>query len=1674
MWPVFVLGTLFTDRSLQHKRSNSVLLVHALVHMLRLAVSNYIICSLIFARESYMTDVPDVMDLTGDTPSAVSQVSGKTDPCPTASTSGSPESPNKYPVVDLPRGRVVDGTRNKKVDEVLARDVIRGGGVLVKGDRMEFWYSPDMSLLAQGIDEPQQTIAFSSTAPVPEDPSSSSGQSTPVVTVSKPTTPKKAAVPKKKSSSSASHWIKGTIISTNKAKYSATIDLDQPLVHFGKKIKSLLVFVKLARWKLVESVSTLFSGSIFQPRPDQKPSAPLERVYADPIHAELFYGTDFDASSPDMNDTRKEYFRARKADPTFKATYDFKYSIPVNEQAEMAELKKIERESGGALNRELNEKIAVIDKNLELRIAQLDEIEAVETEPILAQIERAKKSIDEERDTSVLLLESSEGRVSGTGQSVRVARKTIDDTHRSRTIKEVNPLEKKLSSIQSGYEKQRREARSVARGEIEILTEKRDKFIASIKERQSTLKELWKKMAEDDVSAMKSSMGNRLEKEWWELRKLIDSKHPQSLPNCSLCKVVSGWPCQSGKCDACWKFTIYEPKMEELELRVPWSNNRTISEYTPYHVFWSERTRELRQQQPNAELAVFSQICREEWKKMADKSEFEKKRRDQLLDLVDNLVEEEVMEEFTPVPPSGGTMFSSAKRSHSTILQSSADSSESESDEACDKCLSFKQPALILQCDRTEGENIDEDRVCGGMTHTYCCSPPLGEVPEGNWYCSKLCSWVERHKPAMLVDADLETRRRGGRSKKNEPATVIVEDDVSPDSPTGSSLTGVRLDVALGKRLRYQFLLSNWATIEQFLPDCEKVKHSLESKIFKLSAQLDSAGLSIGLAEKIASKSGITGASFPFTVTPPYVQAEMRPYQLDGLNWFITQHDKGANSIMADEMGLGKTLQTLSFFASLNHYMPYFAPFLVVCPLSVLPNWLAESKRWTPQLNVVGLFGPSQERERIKSGFEADRIHLIVTTYEILLTEINWLRSQFHFRYFVLDEAQKIKNTDALVTQACRQIRSVYRVLLTGTPLQNNMKELWSLLNFLYPEVFTVSSVSRFAQAYDSSTTSDDTSASMIKNDDFMRQCQTLLEPIMIRRLKQNVLAAHLPPKTEIVLTAPLSQTQQFHYRQVLKTVTGLVRNMGYKNVSSLLWQLWKCCLHPFLFDGVEEELISGGHAVDNKIVHMSGKMCLLDGLLAKLFEQQSKCLVYSQYTTMLDIIEEYCQWRGWKYLRLDGSTSLARRRFYMHQFNKPIKEGESFNDQYFVFLVSTKAGGVGVNLQSANSVILYDSSWNPFVDAQAEDRAHRMGQKKEVTVYRLITKDTCEERIRFFAQQKLKMKEHVLGEDANGEKTVVDDDLYSPDQLKDILEFGADKILESDEGGENGEKFYASCVDSLNEQLASADKFKQEAKTAKTTTTNKPPPLSPVKRNICIRKYGEEDYTQTKIERTTEMDWLDMMEESKTMVRNRKATTVTVTEAGVGKIQVSKWSIEEAEKEAEQAERERARIDAKKIAGGNKRVTEHDMNCSHCKESVMKQKVIVTTEIDEDGNQVKRRKIDTDNSGYVSCPICPGSFHMQCLRLAVHGIDPDSGSLRTSCPQHKCRLCRRSASNAGGLLFRCTDCPVALCYDCIEKYELVDQFEFLERENVVWETQLGFAAPSTYEYMKCPDCVTK
>ncbi|VDQ01355.1 unnamed protein product [Trichobilharzia regenti] len=398
------------------------------------------------------------------------------------------------------------------------------------------------------------------------------------------------------------------------------------------------------------------------------------------------------------------------------------------------------------------------------------------------------------------------------------------------------------------------------------------------------------------------------------------------------------------------------------------------------------------------------------------------------------------------------------------------------------------------------------------------------------------------------------------------------------------------------------------------------------------------------------TKLGATTAIQRFEASPWYVKGgEMRDYQIRGLNWMIQLHHNNINGILADEM--------------------------------------------------VSLIGNQDERnQKIQDEILKRDWDVLVTSYEMCIKEKTVIR-KFNYVYLVIDEAHRIKNEKSKLSEIVRDFRSQNRLLITGTPLQNNLHELWALLNFLMPEVFA------------SSDMFDD----MFKTDTAHEE--SFVQPDVEKRL---------PPKKECKIYIGLSKMQRELYTKILMKDIDLVNSVGNKvdrvRLLNILMQLRKCCNHPYLFDGMEP---GPPYTTDYHLVDNCGKLMLLDKLLPKLKEQGSRVLLFSQMTRMMDILEDYCLWRGHEYFRLDGSTPHEERQF--------------------LFMLSTRAGGLGINLATADVVIIYDSDWNPQVDLQAMDRAHRIGQTKTVRVFRLITEHTVEERIIMRAEMKLKLDNLVI-----------------------------------------------------------------------------------------------------------------------------------------------------------------------------------------------------------------------------------------------------------------------------------------------------------------------------------------
>ncbi|KAL3508055.1 hypothetical protein ACH5RR_033437 [Cinchona calisaya] len=523
---------------------------------------------------------------------------------------------------------------------------------------------------------------------------------------------------------------------------------------------------------------------------------------------------------------------------------------------------------------------------------------------------------------------------------------------------------------------------------------------------------------------------------------------------------------------------------------------------------------------------------------------------------------------------------------------------------------------------------------------------------------------------------------------------------------------------------------------------------------------------------------------------PSCIQGKMRDYQLAGLNWLIRLYENGINGILADEMGLGKTLQTISLLGYLHEYRGITGPHMVVAPKSTLGNWMNEIRRFCPVLRAVKFLGNPDERKYIREELlVAGKFDVCVTSFEMAIKEKPALR-RFSWRYIIIDEAHRIKNENSLLSKTMRLYSTNYRLLITGTPLQNNLHELWSLLNFLLPEIF--SSAETFDEWFQISGEND--------QQEVVQQLHKVLRPFLLRRLKSDV-EKGLPPKKETILKVGMSQMQKQYYRALLQKDLEVVNAGGErKRLLNIAMQLRKCCNHPYLFQGAEPgpPYTTGDHLVEN-----AGKMVLLDKLLPKLKERDSRVLIFSQMTRLLDILEDYLMYRGYLYCRIDGNTGGEDRDASIDAFNKPGSEK-------FLFLLSTRAGGLGINLATADVVILYDSDWNPQVDLQAQDRAHRIGQKKEVQVFRFCTEYTIEEKVIERAYKKLALDALVIQQGRLAEQKTV-----NKDELLQMVRFGAEMVFSSKDStitDEDIDRIIAKGEEATAELDAKMKKFTEDA----------------------------------------------------------------------------------------------------------------------------------------------------------------------------------------------------------------------------------------------------------------------
>lgn len=494
------------------------------------------------------------------------------------------------------------------------------------------------------------------------------------------------------------------------------------------------------------------------------------------------------------------------------------------------------------------------------------------------------------------------------------------------------------------------------------------------------------------------------------------------------------------------------------------------------------------------------------------------------------------------------------------------------------------------------------------------------------------------------------------------------------------------------------------------------------------------------------------------------VGGDLMKYQMDGLNWLYYQWYCQKNGILADEMGLGKTIQVIAFMAALIEEHNCF-PFLVVVPNSTCANWRREIKQWVPGLRVVTFFGSAAARnlakryEMFPDGSKELRAHIVVTSYEAAIDDdCRRVFRSISWAALIVDEGQRLKNDKSQIYGALTTVKAPFRLLLTGTPLQNNARELFNLLQFLDETINAAELEEKYA---------DMTSENV-------RELHDQIRPFILRRTKAQVLT-FLPPLGQIIVPLSMSHLQKNLYKsilaknpQLLKALftSGTIKAQERANLNNLLMQLRKCLCHPFVYNREIEERTDIATVSHRNLVEASAKLQFLELLLPKLKERGHRVLIFSQFLDMLNIIEDFLDGMEMTYQRLDGTMGSLEKQKRIDQFNAP-------GSPLFAFLLSTRSGGVGINLATADTVIILDPDFNPHQDIQAISRAHRIGQKNKVLCFQLMTRASAEEKIVQVGRTKMAL-DHVVVEQLDAE------DMEDKD-VQSMLKFGAAELFKDD-----------------------------------------------------------------------------------------------------------------------------------------------------------------------------------------------------------------------------------------------------------------------------------------------------
>ncbi|KAJ5569963.1 uncharacterized protein N7459_009393 [Penicillium hispanicum] len=492
---------------------------------------------------------------------------------------------------------------------------------------------------------------------------------------------------------------------------------------------------------------------------------------------------------------------------------------------------------------------------------------------------------------------------------------------------------------------------------------------------------------------------------------------------------------------------------------------------------------------------------------------------------------------------------------------------------------------------------------------------------------------------------------------------------------------------------------------------------------------------------------------------------ELMGYQMEGVNWLYYMFFKQQNAILADDMGLGKTIQVITLFATLIERHQCW-PFLVVAPNSTVPNWRREIKTWAPEIRVVTYFGSAFSRRMAKDyemfpeGGKDLRCHVVIASYESMVEEARQVLAKIPWAGLVVDEGQRLKNDKSQLYERLCRMKFDFKVLLTGTPLQNNIRELFNLIQFLDP----AKDANQLEMQYGELTKEN------------IRDLHEMIRPFFLRRTKAEVLP-FLPPMVQIIVPVSMSVVQKKLYKSILgknpeliraicKRQAGQLKKSERHNLNNILVQLRKCLCHPFIYNKDIEEQAHDPALAHKHLVEASGKLQLLDLMLPKLRERGHRVLIFSQFLENLDIVEDFLEGLALPYCRLDGKLTARQKQHQIDRFNAP-------DSPLFAFLLSTRSGGVGINLASADTVIIMDPDFNPKQDMQALSRAHRIGQTNTVLVFHLTTRSSVEEKIMQKGKKKLAL-DHVLIERMEAGEDEGD--------LESILRHGAEALFGDDE----------------------------------------------------------------------------------------------------------------------------------------------------------------------------------------------------------------------------------------------------------------------------------------------------